>query len=149
MPSFTIIVHRRAGHDRLADDDVLPAGDAAVRVEPTPSPRARTSGGTSRAACRPRACTAARTGARPPIALATLTAATVKSLYSVGAAAEAAAGHERVQLHLLHRQAGGLGGEHVVEGRELVADQVSSMPSCSHATQFIGSIVAWARNGNS
>jgi hypothetical protein len=28
-------------------------------------------------------------------------------------------------------------------------DQVSSSPSCSQATQFIGSIVAWARKGNS
>ena len=52
----------RAGEDRLADDAVVPADDVAVARRGPPSARARTSGGSSRPACRPRASTRSSPG---------------------------------------------------------------------------------------
>ena len=69
-----------------------------------------------------------RTGARPLIALATLTAATVKSLQALARRPKLPPENTVCSLTLLRRQARRLGGEHVVEARELV-----TAPGLEHA----------------
>ena len=90
-----------------------------------------------------------RTGARPPIALATLTAATVKSLNTLARRPKLPPDTSVCSLTLSIGSPAALAANMWSNVGNWCPDQVSSMPSCSQATQFIGSIVAWARNGNS
>ena len=90
-----------------------------------------------------------RTGARPPIALATLTAATVKSLHALARRPKLPPDTSVCSLTLSIGRPAALAANMWSKVGNWCPDHVSSMPSCSQATQFIGSIVAWARNGNS
>src|SRR6202165_5196982 len=90
-----------------------------------------------------------RTGARPPIALATLTAATVKSLHTLARRAELPPDTSVCSLTLSIGSPAAFAANMWSNVGNWCPDHVSSMPSCNHATQFIGSIGAWARNGNS
>ena len=90
-----------------------------------------------------------RTGARPPIALATWTAATVKSDQLLARRPKLPPETSVCSLTLsIGRPAASAASLWSKVGNWWPL-QVSSMPSCSQATQFIGSIDAWARNGNS
>src|SRR6202163_487846 len=90
-----------------------------------------------------------RTGARPPIALATLTAATVKSLQPLARRPKLPPDTSVCSLTLSIGSPAAFAANMWSKVGNWCPDHVSSMPSCSQATQFIGSIDAWARNGNS
>src|SRR6266851_9280394 len=90
-----------------------------------------------------------RTGARPPIALATLTAATVKSLHTLARRPKLPPDTRVCSLTLSIGSPAAFAASMWSNDGNWCPDHVSSMPSCGHATQFIGSIDAWAKNGNS
>src|SRR3984893_17010335 len=93
--------------------------------------------------------TGGRPGARPPIALATLTAATVKSLHTLARRPKLPPDTSVCSLTLSIGSPAAFAANMWSNVGNWCPDHVSSMPSCNHATQFIGSIDAWARNGNS
>ncbi len=90
-----------------------------------------------------------RTGARPPIAFATLTLATVKSLHTLARRPKLPPDTSVCSLTFSIGSPAAFAANMWSNDGNWCPDHVSSMPSCSQATQFIGSIVAWARNGNS
>ena len=90
-----------------------------------------------------------RTGARPLIALATLTAATVKSLQALARRPKLPPENTVCSFTFSGGRPAALAANMWSKLGNWCPLQVSSMPSCSQATQFIGSIAAWARKGNS
>src|SRR5258707_4410328 len=90
-----------------------------------------------------------RIGARPPIALATLTAATEKSLHTLARRPKLPPDTSVCSLTLSIGSPAAFAANIWSNVGNWCPDHVSSVPSCSHATQFIGSIVAWARNRDS
>src|ERR1700676_3124023 len=90
-----------------------------------------------------------RTGARPPIALATLTAATVKSLHTLARRPKLPPDTSVCSLTLSIGSPAAFAASMWSNVGNWCPDHVSSMPSCSHATQFIGSHDGRRRNGTS
>ena len=90
-----------------------------------------------------------RTAARPLIATATLTAATVKSPYALARRPKLPPEISECSLTLSSGSPAALAANMWSNVGNWWPAQVSSMPSCSQATQLCGSIGACARNGNS
>src|ERR1700720_1390636 len=90
-----------------------------------------------------------RTGARPPIALATLTAATVKSLHTLARRPKLPPDTSVCSLTLSIGSPAAFAANMWSNVGNWCPDHDSRMPSCNPATPFIGSIQSWARDGNS
>jgi hypothetical protein len=121
----------------------LPASSRPTWTECTTSGRYRPAlMSSSRVYCR-------RTGARPLMATATLTAATVKSLQALARRPKLPPDTSTCSFTLSMVKPAALAANWWSKVGNWWPAQVSSMPSCSHATQPCGSIGAWARNGNS